>query len=106
MWAATPSTAVFFDAEDGGYDVVVPTLPGCMTQGYNFTHSLLMVEDAITCYLLAQRDIGGPIPVEGDGVLVRMGEARQAFLRKVAAKLGEPQAAGAEPGGPESVSHA
>ena len=96
-------TAVFLDAEDGGYNVVVPTLPGCMTQGYNFTNSLLMVEDAITCYLLAQRDIGRPIPVEGDGVLVRMGEERQAFLRKVTVKLGEPQATGAEPRGPEAV---
>lgn len=40
-----------FHHEDSGYSVVVPDLPGCMTQGDTLEEALAMAEDAIGLYL-------------------------------------------------------
>ena len=44
-------TAVFERNEDGGYTVVVPTLPGLVTEGRNLEDARTMAEDAIQCYI-------------------------------------------------------
>jgi antitoxin HicB len=38
-------------AEEGGFDVSVPALDGCFTQGKNEKESLKNVKEAIKCYL-------------------------------------------------------
>jgi len=43
-------TVVFEKAEEGGYIVSVPALPGCMTQGETFEEAETMIKDAIECY--------------------------------------------------------
>lgn len=82
-------TAVFFDAEEGGYFVDVPALPGCLTEGGSFTEALLTVEEAITLHLETLTDRGESIPVEDDELLVHMDDERQALLRKVTVTLEE-----------------
>jgi antitoxin HicB len=40
-------------AEEGGYVVTVPTLPGCITQGETYEEALAMAEDCIRGFLEA-----------------------------------------------------
>jgi len=38
-------------AEEGGYNVIVPALDGCFTQGNSEDEALKNAEEAIICYL-------------------------------------------------------
>jgi len=51
-------------AEEGGYIVSVPILPGCLTQGDTYEEALIMAKDAIACYIRGLLDLGKPIPLE------------------------------------------
>ncbi len=43
--------AVFEKAEEGGYTVLVPDMPGCITEGDTLEQAMWMVQDAIGCWL-------------------------------------------------------
>lgn len=47
-------------AEEGGFTVSVPDLPGCHTQGETAEEALEMVKDAIEGYLEVLADEGAP----------------------------------------------
>jgi antitoxin HicB len=51
-------------AEEGGYVVTVPALPGCITQGETYREALLMAEDCIRGFIEALARAGQPIPRE------------------------------------------
>jgi predicted RNase H-like HicB family nuclease len=57
-------TTVFEPAEEGGYVVYVPALPGCVTQGETFEEAQIMVKDAIEGYLVTLAEEGMEIPHE------------------------------------------
>ena len=84
---------ILVPAEEGGYVVGVPALPGCVTQGDTLTEALLMAEEGITLYLEALVEEGQPLLVERGPVAVRMGDCREAFLRKVTVRLTVPAGA-------------
>lgn len=63
-------TAVFEKAEEGGYVVYVPTLPGCVTQGDTFEEAQKMAKDAIEGYLSALKELREEIPKESEGVII------------------------------------
>jgi predicted RNase H-like HicB family nuclease len=44
-------TVIFEPAEEGGYIVTVPALPGLHTEGDTFEEARAMAEDAIRCYI-------------------------------------------------------
>lgn len=46
---------------EGGYTVIVPTLPGCITYGKNLEEAKEMALDAITVYLESMKKHGEPI---------------------------------------------
>lgn len=46
-------TAIFEPAEEGGYTVIVPALPGCITEGDTFEEAMRMAKDAINGYLIS-----------------------------------------------------
>ena len=50
-------TAVF-DRRDDGYTVLVPALPGLVTEGRTFEEARRMALDAIRCYLESLRKDG------------------------------------------------
>jgi len=50
--------------EEGGYTVIVPSLPGCITQGDTWQEAMANAREAITGYIEALKDIGKPVPVE------------------------------------------
>lgn len=63
-------TAIFEPAEEGGYVVYVPALPGCATQGETFEEAETMAKDAVECYLNALRDLNEEIPTEPENVII------------------------------------
>ncbi|MGB3860886.1 MAG: type II toxin-antitoxin system HicB family antitoxin [Candidatus Aminicenantaceae bacterium] len=46
---------------EGGYTVIVPTLPGCITYGKNLEEAKEMALDAITVYLESMKKHGESI---------------------------------------------
>lgn len=63
-------TVIFEPAEEGGYVVHVPALPGCATQGDTFEEAEAMAKDAIEIYLKALRDMHEEIPTEPEKVII------------------------------------
>lgn len=49
-------------AEEGGFSVSVPALPGCHTQGETHDEALTMAKDAIEGYLEVLEQEGRPLP--------------------------------------------
>ena len=55
-------SVVVHDAEEGGYWVEVPALPGCYSQSESVEEALENVREAIELYLEALREEGAQIP--------------------------------------------
>ena len=51
-------------AEEGGYNVFVPALPGCVTQGDTYEEAVDMAQEAIEGFLEALAMAGQPMPTE------------------------------------------
>lgn len=51
MEAKLNLTAVFEEADEGGYNVTVPALDGCYTQGDTEDEAISNAKEAIQCYL-------------------------------------------------------
>ena len=51
---------------EGGYTVMVPALPGCITWGKTIHQAKCMVRDAIEGYLVSLIKHGEPIPDDDD----------------------------------------
>ena len=49
-------------AEDGGYTVTCPHLPGCITQGETIEEALALIKDAIKGYISSLEEYGDAIP--------------------------------------------
>lgn len=66
-------TAIFEPAEEGGYVVSVPALPGCMSEGDTFEEAVEMIKDAMEGYLYVLKKEGQEIPKEpGDIVITKV----------------------------------
>lgn len=50
-------TAIFEPAEEGGYVVSVPAIPGCATQGETFEEAAVNIKDAIQGCLAVQNHL-------------------------------------------------
>jgi len=46
---------------EGGYTVIVPSLPGCITYGDNVEDAVKMAEDAIRAYIASMKKHGEEI---------------------------------------------
>ncbi|MHA1688232.1 MAG: type II toxin-antitoxin system HicB family antitoxin [Promethearchaeota archaeon] len=49
---------------EGGYTIIVPSLPGCVTFGDTIDEALLMAKEAILLYIESLRTHGEEIPTE------------------------------------------
>ncbi|KKQ74351.1 MAG: Toxin-antitoxin system, antitoxin component, HicB family [Candidatus Woesebacteria bacterium GW2011_GWB1_38_5b] len=63
-------TAIFEPAEEGGYVVSVPALPGCVSQGETFEEAVSMIKDAMEGYLEVLKEEKQEIPQEGPNVVI------------------------------------
>jgi predicted RNase H-like HicB family nuclease len=64
-------TVIFEPAEEGGYTVTVPALPGLVTEGDTLEEAKAMAMDAIKCHLGSLKKDGRPFPKE-DEVISKM----------------------------------
>ena len=64
-------TAIFDPAEEGGYTVTVPSLPGCITEGDTFEEAVEMVKDAISVYIEDMKAHNEPIPYDNDDIVIK-----------------------------------
>ena len=55
-------TVTLHDAEEGGFWVDVPALPGCYSQGESVDESLRNVREAIELYIATLKDEGKDAP--------------------------------------------
>ena len=44
-------TGIFEPAEEGGYTVTIPSLPGCISEGNTFEEALENIKEAASLYL-------------------------------------------------------
>ncbi|GAH67071.1 unnamed protein product [marine sediment metagenome] len=51
---------------EGGYTVIIPSLPGCITYGKNIEEAKKMALDAIKAYLESLKKHGEPIPDDSE----------------------------------------
>jgi len=65
-------TVVVHDAEEGGYWVEVPALPGCFSQGETLDEAVANVRKAIRSHIEALREDGQPVPLERGVVFARV----------------------------------
>jgi antitoxin HicB len=49
---------------EGGYTVVVPSLPGCVTYGGTIKEAIIMAKEAIELYIESLREHNEEIPTE------------------------------------------
>ena len=63
-------TVIFEPAEEGGFVVSVPALPGCASQGETFEEATEMIKDAIRGYLEVLKEEKQKIPKEHSNVVV------------------------------------
>lgn len=61
-------SVIVHDAEEGGYWVEVPALPGCYSQGESVDDALANAAEAIALYMEALKDEDAHIPVDSDVV--------------------------------------
>ncbi len=56
-------------AEEGGYIVSVPELPGCVSEGDTFEEALAMIQDAMAGWLYVAKKQGDLIPPRFRGLV-------------------------------------
>jgi predicted RNase H-like HicB family nuclease/predicted CopG family antitoxin len=59
---------ILHKAIEGGYTVIVPALPGCITEGDTLEEAKSMAKDAIKCYIESLVKDGEPIPDEDESL--------------------------------------
>lgn len=55
-------TVLFEPAEEGGYTVTVPALPGLVTEGRTLEEARVMASEAIQCHVESLLEDGEPVP--------------------------------------------
>lgn len=61
-------SVVVHEAEEGGYWIEVPALPGCYSQGETVEEALSNAREAIGLYLEGLQEEGAPIPKDEEVV--------------------------------------
>jgi predicted RNase H-like HicB family nuclease len=59
---------IFEPAEEGGYTVYVPSLPGCISEGDTYEEALANVKEAIKGWIEVSEQFGDEIP-QGDVIV-------------------------------------
>lgn len=78
-------TVIIHDAEEGGYWVEVPALPGCFSQGETMEEALRNIEEAIALHLEALAEEGIDAPPDTGWMVARVvvpAQARRAVVSK------------------------
>ena len=63
-------TVIFEPAEEGGFVIHVPSLPGCHTQGETLDEAYEMAQDAILGYIKTLHELKEEIPREAESSII------------------------------------
>lgn len=85
-------TVALLREDEGGYAVVVPALPGCLTQGPTLAVALDRVKEAITGYLECLQAHGEPVPEDSPTVSFQLEDAEEALVCRVTVEEAVPVA--------------
>jgi len=70
MKSSSRFNVIFKPEPEGGFTVLVPSLPGCVTYGKNLKEAKKMAADAIIAYLTSLKKHGDAIPSDDSDVLI------------------------------------
>ncbi|MGI6076389.1 MAG: type II toxin-antitoxin system HicB family antitoxin [Pyramidobacter sp.] len=78
--------ACFYPCEEtkGAYTVVVPDLPGCVTQGKDLADAIFMAQDAASGWLLDELEDGKAAPLASRHEDVKADEYENGFVSMLA----------------------
>ena len=65
-------TIIIHPAEEGGFWVDVPTLPGCFSQGESIEEAMRNVKEAIDLHIECLKEENEPVPIENDLIISRV----------------------------------
>ena len=65
--------AIFRPEPEGGFTVIVPSLPGCVTYGKNLREAKKMAADAIGAYIISLKKHNEPIPRDRESFVGMIG---------------------------------
>ncbi len=98
-------TVVLRREPEGSYTVLVPALPGCLTEGDTVGDSLVSAREAIECYLESLVQHGEPIPEEGPVLSFAREGLTEGFIFPVRANTRTQAAMGFRPPLDDAASH-
>lgn len=76
-------TVALLREEEGGYAVVVPALPGCVTQGPTLAEALERAKEAIAGHIETLQSHGEPVPEDSPTVTFDLDDAEEALVTRV-----------------------
>lgn len=79
--------ACFYPCEEGGYTVVIPDLPGCITEGDTLSEAVDMAIDAASGWLLDSVEENEQIPKASDIKSVVPDEYENGFVSIISVDL-------------------
>lgn len=79
--------ACFYPSEEGGYTVVFPDLPGCVTEGDTLSEAMEMAIDASSGWLLSSADENKNLPKASDIKNVIADEYENGFVSLIGIDL-------------------
>ena len=76
--------ACFYPCEEkrGPYTVIVPDLPGCISEGGSLEDALAMAADAAAGWIMDEMEEGKPVPAPGESKDIHI-ESTDGFVRLV-----------------------
>ena len=81
--------ACFYPCEEGGFTVIVPDLPGCITEGDSLSDAMDMAVDAISGWLLDSVENNEQIPKASDIKNITAKEYENGFVTLISIDLDE-----------------
>ncbi|MFY9189556.1 MAG: type II toxin-antitoxin system HicB family antitoxin [bacterium] len=79
--------ACFYPCEEGGFTVIVPDLPGCVTEGDTLSDAVDMAVDAASGWLLDSVENNEPIPQASEIKTVIADEYENGFVSLISIDL-------------------
>jgi len=67
---------------EGGYTVLVPSLPGCITYGKDIAEARAMAQDAIKGYVHVLKQEGEPVPTDDQSIVTSVQITSRSVRRK------------------------
>ncbi len=64
-------TVILEPEADGGYSVICPALPGCVSQGDDLDEALANIKEAIEMFVDYRSESGLPMPIETPEIIAR-----------------------------------